>query len=134
MPIHFMALIVPSDGFPYERVPPDESAPKTPDESAAGCTFVRNPYGSGPGTKAGDPTELTAISQSLCTHRSKDSPLLIGSIKTNIGHGEGAAGVAGLIKAVLCLEKGIIPLATFRNPVVSSPCRRATEFGFHAIN
>jgi 3-oxoacyl-(acyl-carrier-protein) synthase len=63
----------------------------------------------GTGTKAGDPTELTAIFESLCKERSADKPLLVGSIKTNIGHLEGAAGVAGLIKSILVLEKGMIP-------------------------
>ena len=71
----------------------------------------------GTGTKAGDPVELGAISESLCAQRSSDKPLIVGSIKTNIGHLEGAAGVAGLIKSVLCLEKGIIPPNTnFKEP------------------
>lgn len=71
----------------------------------------------GTGTKAGDPTELMAISESLCSQRSKDHPLIVGSIKTNIGHCEGAAGVAGLIKSILCLEKGMIPPNTnFKEP------------------
>lgn len=71
----------------------------------------------GTGTKAGDPTELKAISEALCTQRPKDKPLIVGSIKANTGHLEGAAGVAGLIKSVLCLEKGVIPPNTnFENP------------------
>lgn len=71
----------------------------------------------GTGTKAGDPTELKAISETLCTQRPKDKPLLVGSIKTNIGHLEGASGVAGLIKSVLCLEEGVVPPhANFEKP------------------
>lgn len=71
----------------------------------------------GTGTKAGDPTELAGISESLCKNRSTDKPLVVGSIKANIGHSEGAAGVAGLIKSVLCLEKGMIPPNTnFKEP------------------
>lgn len=71
----------------------------------------------GTGTKAGDPTELAGISESLCKTRSADEPLVVGSIKANIGHSEGAAGVAGLIKSVLCLEKGMIPPNTnFKEP------------------
>lgn len=61
----------------------------------------------GTGTQAGDKRELRAIGEAIAKHR--DRPLLVGSLKTNIGHLEGAAGVAGLIKAVLVLEKGLIP-------------------------
>lgn len=42
-------------------------------------------------------------------YRTADNPLLIGSIKTNLGHCEGASGLAGVIKAVLCLEHAYIP-------------------------
>jgi len=63
----------------------------------------------GTGTQVGDPRELTAISEALCSDKSPDNPLLVGSIKTNIGHLEGSAGVAGIIKATLVLEKGILP-------------------------
>ncbi|RYP45629.1 hypothetical protein DL768_008066 [Monosporascus sp. mg162] len=63
----------------------------------------------GTGTKAGDWREVKAISDALCTKRPKDSPIYIGSIKTNIGHLEGCAGIAGLIKGVLTVENGLIP-------------------------
>lgn len=63
----------------------------------------------GPGTRAGDPIEITTLGEVLCSGRSSERPLLVGSVKTNIGHTEGAAGVAGLIKAVLCLKHGVIP-------------------------
>lgn len=63
----------------------------------------------GPGTKAGDPIEITTLGEVLCQGRLATQPLLVGSLKTNIGHTEGAAGVAGLIKAVLCLKYGMIP-------------------------
>ncbi|KAH7265345.1 uncharacterized protein BKA55DRAFT_636237 [Fusarium redolens] len=63
----------------------------------------------GTGTKAGDWRELKAISESLCTVRDIDNPIVVGSIKPNIGHLEGAAGVAGLIKGVLTLEHAKIP-------------------------
>lgn len=60
----------------------------------------------GTGTRAGDPTEIQAIAAVL--GRPAD-PLPIGSIKTNIGHAEAAAGVAGLIKAVLAVQHAAIP-------------------------
>lgn len=63
----------------------------------------------GPGTKAGDPIEITTLGEVLCAGRTSDQPLLVGSVKTNIGHTEGAAGVAGLIKTALCLSNGMIP-------------------------
>lgn len=58
----------------------------------------------GTGTQAGDPLETKAISEVFCARRSVDNPVRIGSIKTNVGHLEGASGVAGVIKAVLMLE------------------------------
>ena len=58
----------------------------------------------GTGTQAGDPIEIGAISQVFGPGRPPDKPVRIGSIKTNVGHLEGASGVAGVIKAVLMLE------------------------------
>ncbi|MEU5979170.1 type I polyketide synthase [Streptomyces sp. NPDC047315] len=63
----------------------------------------------GTGTPVGDPVELGALAAVLGEGRPADRPLLVGSAKTNIGHSEGAAGVAGLIKAVLALEHGVVP-------------------------
>jgi len=66
----------------------------------------------GTGTKVGDPIEVSAIAAALSSNKT-GTPLRrrmpIGSIKGNIGHTEGAAGLAGLIKAVLMLEHGAIP-------------------------
>ncbi|KAF4335841.1 polyketide synthase [Fusarium beomiforme] len=78
---------------------------------SAGLKFSQTGYVEchGTGTKAGDWRELKAISESLCTVRDIDNPIVVGSIKTNIGHLEGAAGVAGLIKGVLVLEHAKIP-------------------------
>lgn len=61
------------------------------------------------GTPVGDPLECLAIARTLGKTRQKEDPLLIGSIKPNIGHTEGASGLSGLIKAVFCVEKGRIP-------------------------
>jgi acyl transferase domain-containing protein len=61
----------------------------------------------GTGTRAGDPVECTAIARVLGAGR--DRPLPLGSIKTNIGHCEGAAGIAGLLKAALALHHRSLP-------------------------
>lgn len=71
----------------------------------------------GTGTAAGDPLEGKALAATLGVARESMSPLLIGSVKTNIGHLEGAAGLASVIKTVLALERGIIPPSVnFRTP------------------
>lgn len=67
----------------------------------------------GTGTAIGDPTEVQALHEGLSSSRLR----YIGSIKSNIGHAEGAAGIAGLIKAALCLkEKKIPPNIHFDHP------------------
>jgi acyl transferase domain-containing protein len=63
----------------------------------------------GTGTAVGDPIEAGALATVIGAERNPDSPCLIGSGKSNIGHLEGAAGVAGVIKAALSLHHGTIP-------------------------
>lgn len=63
----------------------------------------------GTGTAAGDPVELGAIGAVTSVGRPPGRPCLVGSVKTNCGHTEGAAGVAGLIKVALALEHGEVP-------------------------
>ncbi|MGY6216362.1 type I polyketide synthase [Methylolobus aquaticus] len=63
----------------------------------------------GTGTRVGDPIEATAIGRALGQRRAPDKPLLIGSVKSNLGHLEAASGVAGLVKALLCLEHRTVP-------------------------
>jgi acyl transferase domain-containing protein len=62
----------------------------------------------GTGTQAGDTTETGALARVFGPGRDESEPLIIGSVKTNVGHLEGASGVAGVIKTILMLENGII--------------------------
>ncbi|KAF2215724.1 hypothetical protein CERZMDRAFT_109614 [Cercospora zeae-maydis SCOH1-5] len=59
----------------------------------------------GTGTQAGDPQETSALARVFCDRRSADNPLRVGSIKTNVGHLEGASGIAGAIKGILMLDR-----------------------------
>lgn len=61
----------------------------------------------GTGTKIGDPIEITAIQNTVAKNRT--TPCYIGSVKSNIGHLESAAGIAGLIKSIAALNYGTIP-------------------------
>lgn len=63
----------------------------------------------GTGTSLGDPIEVRALTAVFGAERSADNPFLLGSVKTNIGHTEAAAGVAGLIKVVLSLQHEVVP-------------------------
>ena len=71
----------------------------------------------GTGTPLGDPIEMEAIAHTLATNRNKNEPLLVGSVKTNIGHLEHAAGIASLIKVTLAMEHKQIPAhLNFKKP------------------
>ena len=63
----------------------------------------------GTGTLLGDPIEARALGTVLGRGRGADAPLLLGAVKSNLGHLEAAAGVAGFVKAVLALQRGTIP-------------------------
>ncbi|KAF2014351.1 hypothetical protein BU24DRAFT_481793 [Aaosphaeria arxii CBS 175.79] len=63
----------------------------------------------GTGTALGDPIESMALGRAFKESRTNSDPLILGAVKSNIGHLEGASGIAGLIKTVLVLESGYIP-------------------------
>ncbi|RFU78094.1 polyketide synthase [Trichoderma arundinaceum] len=71
----------------------------------------------GTGTQAGDPLEVKGVSSVFSQFRSEDSPLVIGSVKSNLGHSEPSAGLSAVLKVVLALEHGIIP----GNPTFETP-------------
>lgn len=87
----------------------------------------------GTGTSLGDPIEVGALAAVLGQQRDGSSPLLIGSIKSNIGHTEAAAGVAGVMKAALALHYGRLPASLHcqaPNPLIpwrDIPVRVVTE-------
>lgn len=85
----------------------------------AECGFVE---AHGTGTRVGDPIEATAIHNVLGQGRTPRDPLWIGSVKSNIGHLEGASGIVAVIKAALMLERGfILPNYDFKKPNTKIP-------------
>ncbi|MFC5663845.1 type I polyketide synthase, partial [Kitasatospora misakiensis] len=71
----------------------------------------------GTGTRVGDPIEARALGAALGAARPADAPLLVGSAKTNVGHLEGAAGIVGLLKAVLAISHRELPASlNFEQP------------------
>lgn len=75
----------------------------------------------GTGTKLGDPTETKALGEFFGQGR-ENNPLHVGSVKTNIGHLEAAAGIAGLIKVVLAMQhKQLPPSLNFKTPNPNIP-------------
>ena len=63
----------------------------------------------GTGTKLGDPIEAQALLATYGQGRTKERPLWLGSIKSNIGHSQAAAGVAGVIKMIEAMRNGVLP-------------------------
>ncbi len=79
----------------------------------------------GTGTSLGDPIEVQAAGTVYGAGRDPGRPLLIGSVKTNVGHLEAASGIAGLIKVILSLEHEVLPKQLhFRNPSPHIPWDR----------
>ncbi|WP_426405273.1 SDR family NAD(P)-dependent oxidoreductase [Streptomyces sp. R-07] len=89
----------------------------------------------GSGTRVGDPIEASALGAVFASSRTPDNPLRLGSVKTNIGHLEGAAGIAGLVKTILCLkERELVPTLNYLTPNPQIPFEElrlaaATETG-----
>ena len=78
------------------------------------CGFVE---AHGTGTRVGDPIEATALHNMFGEGRTARDPLFIGSVKSNIGHLEGASGIVAVIKAALMLERGfVLPNYDFKHP------------------
>ncbi len=71
----------------------------------------------GTGTSLGDPIEVNALNKVFGVDRDNEYPLLVGSVKTNIGHLESASGIAGLIKTLLALQHQKIPAHLHLNKV-----------------
>src|SRR5205807_7880631 len=67
----------------------------------------------GTGTTLGDPIEASALLATYGQDRPAKRPLYLGSIKSNIGHSQAAAGVAGVIKMVQALQHGLLPLTLY---------------------
>jgi acyl transferase domain-containing protein/acyl-CoA synthetase (AMP-forming)/AMP-acid ligase II len=71
----------------------------------------------GTGTSLGDPIEVQAANAAYCRGRPADKPLILSTVKTNVGHLETAAGATGLIKLVLALQHEVIPRSLhYRTP------------------
>ncbi|XP_022830419.1 fatty acid synthase [Spodoptera litura] len=61
----------------------------------------------GTGTKVGDPQEVNAIAELFC--KGRKGPLLLGSVKSNMGHSEPASGLCSVAKVIVAMERGVIP-------------------------
>ena len=79
------------------------------DEAGVPPAEVRYVEAHGTGTQAGDPAEAGALDEVLRTPDRGDEVVWLGSVKTNMGHLEAAAGIAGLLKTALALEHGSVP-------------------------
>ncbi|WP_078594442.1 type I polyketide synthase [Streptomyces sp. NRRL S-920] len=75
----------------------------------------------GTGTRRGDPAELSGL-RTVSRRTGRSRPLVVGSVKTNVGHLEPAAGIVGLVKAALCVAHGrLVPSLNHRTPHPSVP-------------
>ncbi|WP_406423027.1 SDR family NAD(P)-dependent oxidoreductase [Streptomyces sp. NBC_00842] len=85
----------------------------------------------GTGTRVGDPIEARALGSVFSSSHPSAAPLAVGSVKTNIGHLEGAAGIAGLIKTALCINRReFVPSLNFVRP---NPQIALDELGLRVV-
>jgi acyl transferase domain-containing protein/thioesterase domain-containing protein len=90
---------------------------KALDDAAVDANQIGYVEAHGTGTPLGDPIEVAALAGVLGRRRAAPEPLMIGSVKTNVGHLEAAAGIAGLVKVALALQhREIPPHLHFRSP------------------
>ena len=99
-----------SSGFSVPSKLAQEAVIKAALENARiSAEFIAYVEAHGTGTTLGDPIEVRALESALGANRTPASPIFLGSVKTNFGHTESAAGVAGVIKTVLALHHQEIP-------------------------
>ena len=82
----------------------------------------------GTGTYLGDPVEIEALGNVVGKHRNRQTPCILGCLKTNIGHLEPAAGIASIIKASLCIHHGKVPGNNHLNRV--NPLLKMDNYAF----
>jgi len=85
----------------------------------------------GTGTAAGDPVETRALGEAIGKRRAPGNPLPIGSVKTNLGHLEGASGLVGVAKSIAVLRRRVIPPSLF--PEIPNPELKLDELNLDVI-
>lgn len=126
------ATAVNSDGRSNGLLAPNPAAQHalfTTAYARAGLTPAHIDYveAHGTGTPLGDPIEAGALGAVLGTGRDPEQPLLLGSVKGNLGHLESAAGITGLVKTVLALHHDLVPPSLHGNPLGDTRLRVVTE-------
>jgi len=82
--------------------------------------------------QVGDPVELAALEQVFC--KGRQTPLLIGSVKSNIGHSEPSSGLCSVVKVLIAMEHGLIPPNLhFSNPRQDVEGLHAGRFKVHSL-
>ena len=108
----------PSSGFTVPHGPSQSSVIQAALNNAkVDSSAIQYVEAHGTGTSLGDPIEIGALDKVFGDSHTKAQPLLVGAVKTNIGHLEAASGIAGVIKAALSLQNKKIPASLhFSNP------------------